>query len=38
MTPGELDDVDDETFAAMIRLMIAEADAIRANNAKLPTR
>jgi hypothetical protein len=38
MTPGELDAVDDETFAAMVRLMVAEADAIRANNAKLPAR
>jgi hypothetical protein len=35
MTPTELDDVDDEVFAAMVRLMTAEADAIRAQNANL---
>jgi hypothetical protein len=36
MTPQALDQVDDEMFAALIRVMQREADAIRAANTKLP--
>jgi hypothetical protein len=36
MTPQALDDLDDEMFAALIRVMQREADAVRAANAKLP--
>ena len=35
MTPAEIDDLDDEMWDAMVRLMQREAAAITAANAKL---
>ena len=35
MTPAEVDDVPDADFAAMVRLMETEAQAIAAHNAKM---
>jgi hypothetical protein len=34
MTPNELDELDDETFAAFVRLMVREAEAITASSRK----
>jgi hypothetical protein len=35
MTPGQIDELDDEDFAAMVRLMQAEAEEIaRANRTR----
>jgi hypothetical protein len=38
MSPAEVDDLPDEMWAAMVRRMVVEADALKANQAKLPTR
>lgn len=38
MNPADIDAVDDELFAAMVRHMQAEADAIRTAHNKLPKR
>jgi hypothetical protein len=38
MTPTDIDDLDDEMFAAMVRLMQREAAAVQANQPNLPTR
>jgi hypothetical protein len=35
MTPADLDQLDDEMWAALVRVMQREADAIRAANTKL---
>jgi hypothetical protein len=35
MTPVMVDQLEDEVWAAMVRLMVREADQIRAANAKL---
>jgi hypothetical protein len=34
MTPGQIDELDDEDFAAMVRLMQAEAEEIARANRK----
>jgi hypothetical protein len=36
MTPQALDEVDDEMWQALVRVMQREADAVRAANTKLP--
>lgn len=38
MSPLEIDDLDDEMWAALVRVMRREADAIRLSNTKLPGR
>jgi len=38
MSPAALEDIGDELFAAMVRRMIREAEAIQASNNKLPKR